>query len=222
MARLSLEGLPDRNYLKPVVWAEHSEKTGCCGVSLGVRSHVRPLYLYNKLSQLRAIDYCNSGVKLRDVCALKGVNREDMSKKTKYKKSNDEEKLEHEIIPPCHSCKIFFESNTDPSPPNGAPFGNCAEYDIIRTANLNYVLQFIEWQNHWKEYKSACYRHIEAFNDLTQKVKESRQNRSAENKSIMKNYFERTLNAKVLRYQWSNSCGNELIAKDWPWFFKYH
>jgi hypothetical protein len=74
--RKFLESLPDVNYLKPPVWAEVVEdkkKPECFGVSLGVRTFVRPLFLYIKLTQLRRNG--NNHVKLEDVNAFQSMYR---------------------------------------------------------------------------------------------------------------------------------------------------
>ena len=64
-----LESLHDTNNLKPKVWAQQREKTRFFGVSLGVRSFVRPLYLYIKLRELRNSKDKYNTVKLQVVVA---------------------------------------------------------------------------------------------------------------------------------------------------------
>ena len=152
IGRQHLECLPDRNYLKPMIWAEHKNKPECFGVSLGVRSFVRPLYLGIKLSQLRNDE---NVVKLEDVNAFQSMDR-NMS--SKYKKNN--------IKPPCHSCQIFFEKER-----NFSLFGNCAEYDAIGTASSNGKLREIKKRQDWVEFELACKKHLTEFSKLTSDLK---------------------------------------------------
>jgi hypothetical protein len=101
------------------MWAEHKKKPECYGVSLGVRSFVRPLYLYIKLSQLRKVE--DGQLSLKDVKALK-IKRLDDAHRT-----------------PCVGCQCFFGFISYP------PFGNCAEYDVIGNVKPD-LLQTKQWE----------------------------------------------------------------------------
>lgn len=102
VGRSFLKSLPEVNYFKPTVWAQHKRKAGCYGVSLAVQPFVRPLYLYTKLSQLKRVE--DGQISLKDVIAMK-INR-----------------LNDHIIQPCVGCQCYFGFISYP------PFGNCAEY----------------------------------------------------------------------------------------------
>ena len=67
-----LEELSDMNYFKPVVWAQEWRQPDLHhGVSLGVRTFVRPLYLYIKLNQLKNVqDGSNADIILDDLSSL--------------------------------------------------------------------------------------------------------------------------------------------------------
>jgi hypothetical protein len=150
------------------MWAEHKSRPECFGVSLGVRSFVRPLYLYIKLSQLRKKNG-NNNVKPEDVNAFRSIigNRESSENKifhkSKYKKSEDGLMLKSEVTEPCLSCQIVFGGF------KGFNYlGNCAEYDVIRTDELDALLN--REQQHWNDFKDACQKHFEAFKKLARKV----------------------------------------------------
>ncbi|CAB4033334.1 Hypothetical predicted protein, partial [Paramuricea clavata] len=212
IGRTVLEGLPDGNRLKPVVWAEHKERQDCYGVSLGVRPFLRPLYLYIKMNQLRNVENSDDGVKLKHVNAFQSVKRRRIrfvpSDKSPYKGNENKPKVK----PPCVSCKIFFKGFKKKKSNSLPPFANCAEYDVIRTPNLDYVLRYNEGTKHWINFKSACEKHFKAFNELTQKLDEP--GNSSQNE-ILETYYKNTLNAKILKYQWVNFYGRyKLVVKD--------
>jgi hypothetical protein len=117
IGRRILKSLPDRNCLKPKVWAQHKTIPTRVGVSLRVRSFVRPLYLCIKLSQLRNVE--NVHGQLQNVEAF-GMLR------SKAKE-------------PCVSCQFFFGFKSL------HPVGNCAEYDVIGNVKPH-LLQTTEWQ----------------------------------------------------------------------------
>ena len=105
---------------------------------------------------------------------------------------------------PCKSCQIFFQGSDygrrDHSLP---PFGNCAEYDIIRTSNLDGLLRLIDRNNHWTNFKSACHQHINAFNNLLSNNPHLENPQSlSQNRDIMKRYYATIADAnpKVLIY----------------------
>ena len=212
-----LEALPDLNKLKPAVWAEHKKKKECFGVSLGVRSYVRSLYLYRKLSQLRKMK--DQDIALQNVHAHRH-KKKGKGKATKYKKPK----------PPCPSCKIVFDPSTFNSkdaekPPEKVPFfGNCAEYDVIRTGKLDSCLVSIA-NSLWNDVELACIKQFSAFTELTRKLDEP--NNTSRN-DILQTYHTKTHEAKtkVLRYEWDRNVMNtaepnimntaKLVTVVWP------
>ena len=126
------------------MWAEVKDDPSLCGVSLGVRHNIRPIFLCVKLLKLKKI--VENNVTLSETVALKTITRKHTISK-KYEEKKD----------PCPSCSIFFEkllnfcSTTENSL---APFGNCAEYDIIHTRSLDSILN--NFETDWKKFYSAC------------------------------------------------------------------
>jgi hypothetical protein len=152
-------------------------------------------------------------VKLQHVRAFESVDRKKLkvSRKSKYKKSEDESKLR--VKPPCFSCKIFFKRvSIEKKNAIFPPFGNCAEYDVIQTPGLDLLLH--QERNDWRNFKSACDEHFKAFNELTKKLENS-QNLSTE--EILEEYYTNTCNGKVLKYQWDDVSGEgyKLVAMRW-------
>ena len=90
--------------MKPAVFAYHRDRPEFYGVSIGVGPFVRPLYLYNKLLQLR--DGTRDRLDSRDVTAVK---------------------IKGKAIAPCTSCQYFFNGGVNVL----CPIGNCAEYDVL-------------------------------------------------------------------------------------------
>ena len=214
IGRKVLETLPDGNLLKPTVWAEvkeHKNKPECFGVSLAVRSFVRPLYLGIKLKQLGNVENGNNDVKLEDVNAFQSMNRNDKEHyhpkaTSKYKKSKDETKLKDEIKPPCNSCKIFFGDGIEGNEKNFNYFGNCAEFDVIRTANSDGKLGEIKEKDpNWKEFEIARNNHLTAFNDLTKNLAPNGAgNLSPNHTPVMETYYAKTRTAKFFKYEWDS------------------
>ena len=95
--------MEENNGLKPTVFAYHDKKHDFYGVSLAVRSFVRPLYLYTKLLQLGCP---GQRLKLGDVKAIK------------LKKN----------IPACVGCQYFYKGRVKIGI---YPIGNCAEYEVL-------------------------------------------------------------------------------------------
>jgi hypothetical protein len=207
IGRKVLETLPDGNHLKPVIWAEVAEqknKPECFGVSLAVRSFVRPLYLGIKLTQLGNVENGNNDVKLEDVNAFQ-MKRYRPETTSKYKKSEDETKLKVEIKPPCNSCKIFFGDEIEGNEKNFNYFGNCAEYDAIRTANSDGKLGEIKEGYHWEKFETACNNHLTAFNDLTKNLAPNDAgNLSPNHTPVMETYYAKTRTAKFFKYEWDS------------------
>ncbi|XP_028416496.1 uncharacterized protein LOC114540574 isoform X2 [Dendronephthya gigantea] len=217
-----LEDLTDGNYLKPVIWMENKEFPGNCGFSLGVRPFLRPLYVHTRLREVRK--HRKNDLKLAEVNGYQCVDRKDFKrnpnlakKKSKYRKSGNGKPRRK--MRPCKSCEIFFDS-----PPtlsrrsvalerNLGVFGNCAEYDVIKTRKLDELLGSTA-NTSWKDFESACNEHLRAFNDLTRKTGENQ-----DPYPVLKEYFESTRkpkNAKVLRYELNSESQNyKLQAKDW-------
>ncbi len=198
------------------MWAEHKDRPSCCGVSLGVRKFVRPLFLYIKLAQLRNVECGHNGVDLKDVKAYETslrrkflINQNPPSnKKSEY----DSTKA------PCQSCLVFFghyELSLDKQKRQSfPPFGNCAEYDVIRTNNLDSVLLALAHNTeHWALFESACQHHFKAFNELTASLE-----KAGDPSECIKVYYRNTANAKVLKYQMSGPIFDPqftLVAKNW-------
>ena len=143
-------------------------------------------------------------MKLEDVNAFRRRNgKKNHDSKSEYKKSKGKTKM------PCGGCEIFFAGLKDKSENNINMFGNCAEYDVIQTENLDVELKSIEMTDHWKDFKSAFEKHFKEFN-----VKLKRNNPS-ENE-LKSNYEEiRKAKPKMLQYKW-NSKSYELVAVDSP------
>ena len=163
------------------------------------------------MNQLRNVDNYYDGVKLQHVNAFKSVNRRSMrpSNQSKYKESEGETIVK----PPCVSCRIFFDGLNKKRKKGFNPFANCAEYDVIRTPNLDYMLGYIETTDDWKVFKSACEEHFNAFNELTQELEKPG---SPSKNEIMKTYFANTCNAKVLIHEWDRlRQGYKLVGMNW-------
>ena len=221
LGKYILEDLPDSNYLKPAMWAEYKRKekestsqheTKECfafGVSLGVRSYVRPLFLCIKLNQLRKIEDENTVVALQDFESFRqSMKRKRMNVKTKYSKSKE----------PCDSCQIFFYLKPEhtQSKESFLPFGNCAEYDIIRTKNLDYYLDSPDVKSEWSKIEKACTNQLKAFKSLERELDESKK---ASGNDMLEAYHTktRTPKMKVLRYESNPSqADHKLIAVVWP------
>ena len=236
-----LECLPDMNKLKPKMWAQHKERKECFGVSLGVRSYVRSLFLYTKLSQLRKIEREYRGVRLQDVDAFRHMDIMIPDERSEY------------AVPaqPCLSCRIFFHPDKRTNPERTRfqggscpPFGNCAEYDVIRTENLDYCLAFPDVKALWDDVESACNMQFKAFKDLARKLDgPGRPPRRPPRNAMLQTYHTamlrtyhtamlrtyhtamlrkyhtttRKAETKVLRYKWDSSRReHKLIADVWP------
>ena len=107
---------------------------------------------------------------------------------------------------PCLSCQAFFNRTNTFS-----QFGNCAEYDVIRTLKSSEVLRDIKEKHHWKVFESACHDHFDAFKQLKRKLEAN-----GDSSEHLKTYYARTHNAKVLEFEWdSEKQGFELVSKDW-------
>ncbi|CAB4011676.1 Hypothetical predicted protein, partial [Paramuricea clavata] len=217
VGQIYLADLPDINFLKPVVWAEHKDKPECCGVSLGVRKFVRPLFLYIKLTQLRNLENGHNGVDLKDVKAYESALKRKYLLKPEAP-SNKKSEYNNEKAP-CQSCLVFFGRykltlNKLKEPPSFLPFGNCAEYDVIRTNNLNSVLLDLKQNTqHWALFESACEHHFQAFNQLTTILEEG-----GDPSERIKLYYKNTSEAKILKYQMFGLKFNpqfSLVAKNW-------
>ena len=179
------------------MWARHKGKPEIFGVSLGIQKFVRPLFLYIKLVQLRT---GKNGVmtccKLSETEAFGAMRRGTLSK-YKYEKEKE----------PCSSCHAFFDVlRCSEKIPSFIPFGNCAEYDIIQTGNLDYLLGQMVTQ--WNIFQNACREHFKAFKSFLQ---------SCEGETMNTNeYLEiKEKNSKILKYE-QNGPNFELKAVDWP------
>ena len=212
-----LEELPDINFLKPVVWAQHKDMPEFFGVSLGVRKFVRPLFLYYKLQNLRNVPNDSNDVELKDVEAFETAVNRELLLKTESPARNENNEYNNPKSP-CQSCLVFFccrklTPKELQRPPTFPPFGNCAEYDVIRTSKLNSVLRDLQYNTeHWALFESACEAHVEEFKKL------SVSGTSANPREEIEKYYKSTGNAKVLKYQKIRptfDCQFRLVAKDW-------
>ena len=149
-----LEELPVVNRLKPTMWAEHTQNPQICGVSIGVRKFVRPLFIFIKLVQLRASSRnTQTSFALSETEAFKALRTAGLLSEYDQKKE------------PCESCTVTFDvlqPSLNGPPSFKFPFGNCAEYDIIRSGNLNSILGGIS--EDWNTFRNAC----EAVNERDQ------------------------------------------------------
>ena len=218
-----LGNLTDGNCLKPTCWAEHSkDPEKHCGFSLGVRHFVRPLYLYIKLRDLR--EYGDNGVKLEDVNVYKCIDKAHLERnpsltehKSKYK--NRKNGTPRSTRGHCKSCEIFFGGRLHKRKKNKQSldfFGYCAEYDVIKTNKLDYLLRSIE---SWRNFESASRVYLEALNSLTKKIGES-----LDRHTLLMKYFQITLdvNVNVLKYEYSSESYNyELKAMNWELELSY-
>ena len=210
-----LESLPDVNFLKPVVWAEHNKMPNCCGVSVGVRTFVRPLFLYLKIMQLRKLECGHHSINLKDVVAFQSALKKEyllnpadppQNKRSEYSKEKE----------PCQSCQVFFGhckflSRKKPSFP---PFGNCAEYDVIRTNNLESLLLYLAHNTEeWALFETACQHHFKAFKEFAASLQENK-----DQSERIKAYYKETSDAKILKYQKDGLALEPqftLVAKNW-------
>lgn len=197
MGKFCLEKLPDVNKLKPAVWAKHEKNPESFGVSLGVRSFVRPLFIYVKLVQLRGYKYKKECLKLSDTKAFEAIKRGEMLTNSKYEKEKD----------PCASCRAFFGVlQCSSKEPTFLPFGNCAEYDVIQTANLDSHLNQIE--EDWNIFQFACQTYFKAFKDLILSSEIEKEN--------IQKYLEiKAQNSKILQFK-QNGKDFELKVVNWP------
>ena len=210
-----LESLPDVNFLKPVVWAEHNKMPNCCGVSVGVRTFVRPLFLYLKIMQLRKLECGHHSINLKDVVAFQSALKKEyllnpadppQNKRSEYSQEKE----------PCQSCQVFFGhckflSRKKPSFP---PFGNCAEYDVIRTNNLESLLLYLAHNTEeWALFETACQHHFKAFKEFAASLQENK-----DQSERIKAYYKETSDAKILKYQKDGLALEPqftLVAKNW-------
>ena len=185
------------NFLKPVVWAEHVENPECCGVSLGVRTFVRPLFLYLKLMQLR--NTTGNKVELKDVKAFQSALKTKILSNHGDPPSPINKRSEYNNAKrPCDNCQVFFQGalNCPRKRPSFPPFGNCAEYDVIHTKNLDYLLQDLQDKTEeWTLFETACQHHFKAFMELTASLQETNKCEK------IKAYYMETSNARILKYQ---------------------
>lgn len=186
--------LVDKNFLKPVTWAEDKNGTKKnFAASLGISGYLRPLYLYTKLYNLKNVN----AVALKDVQALKSMD------KSTAQKTPDETQTEYKNEKnACDSCKILFENKESIKLEKShiTYFGNCAEFDIVRTENSEQKLHNIKaTEVPWGNFKTECEEHIKAFKEFKNKVPELQ-------KEDMRAYYEKTKNTnlKALKYKWSD------------------
>ena len=157
-----LESLPNGNSLKPAMWAEQKEKPERFGVSVAVSSFVRSFFLYIKLRQLRRTNN-NEAVKLEDVNAYQRMNNNPRDK-SKY----------NEVTKPCVSCQIVFDGFKSFN-----YLGNCAEYDVIQTKELDALLI----KEPWNVLERYCQKQFDAFKKLSEKVEAGEDSAPAEEAS---------------------------------------
>ena len=176
-------GKLSHNMLRPYMCARHNTKP-LYGVSVGVHTFVRPLYLYKKLYTFKKFENGET-IRLEDVKAFK--IREKNSQLPQQQPTSE---------PPCAPCECFFNGFTSKCE---FPIGNCAEYDVIENNGRSLL-----WTEEGKLFVDACKKHLTAFNDMNAKeisIKESR-----ENFEIIKDYFGEVhgppTKPTVLTYKW--------------------
>lgn len=160
---------------------------------------------------------------LKDVKAFKSaIKRKPFS--TTGLPTNKQSEYNNEKSP-CDSCQVFFDRyeltldnlHTRMSFP---PFGNCAEYDVIRTNNLDSVLlDLANKTEHWALFETACQHHFKVFNELTKSLNVA-EDLAADHEKI-KQYYKDTNNAKILRYKRFGVTSLftpqfTLVAESWP------
>ena len=197
------------------MWAKHNKKPECCGVSLGVRTFVRPLFLHIKLTHLRDLANGGNGVNLSDVkaCTLESTLERKFLLNTDHAPSNKKSEYNNEKAP-CQSCLVFFDhhklSSKKKKKQSFPPFGNCAEYDVIRTNNLDsLLLDLAKNTQNWALFESACQHHFEEFNKLTASLEEA-----GDPSERIKVYYSNTSDAKILKYEIVEPQFT-LVAKNW-------
>ena len=192
IARIPLSILPNTNQLKPFVWAEgaYNPKKNFA-TSLCVQNYVRPLYVYSKLCHLRKSNKIVAFGDLKIFNTMDGHRPHPGQHKIGF---------ETKALKPCASCQTFFRTNFSEKEEERdfSLFGNCAEYDIIQTNDLQQKLQ--EKCHHWKTFESACKKHLHAFKTLMRRVRRSQW---LERRDLLE-YFEKTRNTKqkALMYKW--------------------
>ena len=172
-------------------------------VSVGVRNYIRPLFLYAKLYDLENSRDA-TGIALEDVEAFQSVDRHS----EEYKNADIDSASDYNTPKdPCTSCKIFFGTFETQGETQYHYLGNCAEYDLVRRENS---LSEIKAEDHWKEFRSACEKHISAFKTHQRKVS------NGQLRSDMHKYFNstRNTNLKALEYKWIDS-GYKLVTRDY-------
>ena len=106
---------------------------------------------------------------------------------------------------PCDSCNIHFDkfiprtSRRRRSKKRSIRlplFANCAEYDVIRSGKLDHLLRHAAL-NHWTQFEKAYAEHFNAFEDFKAKLRSSEHSPE----SLIKEYYHRTANAKILKYK---------------------
>ena len=185
-----------------------------------MRKFVRPLFLYIKLTQLRNFKNGHNGVDLKDVKAYESALKRKYLLKQEAAEpeapSNKKSEYNNEKTP-CQSCQVFFDRyklTLNKQKPSFPPFGNCAEYDVIRTNNLDSVLRDLKQNTeHWALFESACERHFQEFNQLTTILEEA-----CDPSERIKVYYKNTSEAKILKYQMFGPMFEphfSLVAKNW-------
>lgn len=181
--------LPNSNYLKPTVWAEDAyNPKKSFATSLCVRSYLRPLYLFSKLH-----------------CLCESNNTVPLGSLKIFKTMMDRHRPhpETKVLKPCASCQVFFGTGHSEKEEERhfSFFGNCAEFDIIQTEDSHQKLRAIRATDHWKTFKSACKKHLDAFKKLRKTVRIKSQRLKWED---LVEYFEETRDTKqkALRYKW--------------------
>ena len=125
----------------------------------------------------------------------------------KYSLSKYDQKKE-----PCESCTVTFDvlqPSLDGPPSFKFPFGNCAEYDIIRSGNLNSILDAIS--EDWNTFRNACQRRFKAFIKYVSSCE-------AVNERDQQEYMDIQIgNSKILKYHAVGKHGvhYELKVVDW-------
>ena len=182
--------------------AKHRQRLSY-GVSVGVRSFVRPLYLHKKLHTL--INRENDEViPLNNVEAFKIENQEQQQQQ-------QQQQHEHQYTPkrPCVTCQCLFDGFANEF---RYPIGNCAEYDITGNVPRN----LLETQP-GQHFVFACQQHLNAFNAMNREILDGMLARQP--RQILESYFNNAHSRclKVLEYQWnSETKAFDLIWTIWP------
>ena len=191
------------------MWVKHGQRLSY-GVSVGVRSFVRPLYLYKKLHTLIKREN-DEVIRLSNVAAFEveppQQHQPPQQDQPPQQRQPQQQQDQNIPKPPCITCQYLFDGFT--SKPK-FPIGNCAEYDIIGKVPRN----LLETQP-WRRFVSACQQHLHAFNAMNREIL----NGAGQSRKILQDYFDNAhaQGQKVLKCEWNpEERAFDIICTIWP------